>query len=194
MPDKPNPSFDAPANSPWKTRSIREVYDNPWIRVTHRDVTNPNGGEGVYGVVHFKNVAIAAVPLDEELNTYLVGQYRYTLNAYSWEVPEGGGPVGTDPLKSAQRELLEETGLVAREWRLVAEMDLSNSVTDERGMVFVARGLSQHAPQPEPTELLQVRKLPFRQALDMALRGEIRDALSLIALMKVQLLLERGEL
>ncbi|RMF26733.1 MAG: NUDIX hydrolase [Bacteroidetes bacterium] len=194
MSENSNPPFEAKPESPWKTHAIREVYDNPWIRVTHREVSDPSGAEGIYGVVHFKNVAIAAVPLDEELNTYLVGQYRYTLDAYSWEVPEGGGPLGTDPLENARRELLEETGLVAQEWRLVAEMDLSNSVTDERGMVFVARRLSQHAPQPESTELLRVRKLPFHEALDMALRGEIRDALSLIALMKVQLLLERGEL
>ncbi|MEM6723516.1 MAG: NUDIX hydrolase, partial [Bacteroidota bacterium] len=102
--------------NPWTKLSEALQYDNPWIRITEHQVLNPNGNPGIYGVVHFKNVAIGIVPLDEEYNTWLVGQYRYTLEQYSWEIPEGGGPLGTDPLKSAKRELLEETGITAKEW------------------------------------------------------------------------------
>src|ERR1700757_758785 len=99
-------------DNPWTILGEKKVYDNKWIGITEYDVINPNGGKGIYGKVHFKNLAIGILPLDEELNTWLVGQYRFTLNAFSWEIPEGGG-AAEDPLGSASRELLEETGLVA---------------------------------------------------------------------------------
>src|ERR1044072_4006053 len=102
--------------NPWKTVKSKEVYDNPWIKLTEYDVINPAGGKGIYGKVHFKNTAIGIVPLDEDLNTYLVGQYRFTINEYSWQIPEGGGTENEEPLAAAQRELLEETGLKAEHW------------------------------------------------------------------------------
>src|ERR1700759_3945868 len=117
--------------NPWKIISEKPVYDNRWIGVTEFDVINPGGGKGIYGKVHFKHLAIGVLPIDEDGNTYLVGQYRFTVGGYSWEVPEGGGMPGEDPLVGAQRELIEETGLVASEWRQVLTMHLSNSVTDE---------------------------------------------------------------
>lgn len=171
--------------NPWRTLHSTPVYDNPWITVTHRDVLNPAGNPGIYGVVHFKNTAIGIVPIDDEGNTWLVGQYRYTLNAYSWEIPEGGGPAGESILEAAQRELLEETGLVAAEWTMLLEMHTSNSVTDEYGVAYVARGLTQGEAQPEETEQLALRKLPLEEAVAMVLRGEITDSLSMLALMKV---------
>lgn len=178
--------------NPWKTINKRTVYENPWIAVTHREVLNPSGGEGIYGVVHFKNLAVGVVPLDENGNTWLVGQYRYTLNRYSWEIPEGGCPVGTDPLGSAKRELLEETGMTARTWECILDFDLSNSVTDETGMVYIARDLSFGEAQPEETEELKVKKISFSGALEMIYRGEITDSLSIMALLRTKVWLEEG--
>ncbi|MCB9278711.1 MAG: NUDIX hydrolase [Lewinellaceae bacterium] len=175
--------------NPWQTVSIERIYDNPWIAVSHRDVINPSGNKGIYGVVHFKNLAIGIVPLDEEGNTWLVGQYRYTIDQYSWEIPEGGCPLGTDPLASAQRELLEETGITAGKWEKILDFHTSNSVTDEAGMVFLARELSFGPSQPEETEKLEVRKLPFSEAVKMVESGEITDSLSIMALLRVRLML-----
>ena len=180
--------------NPWKTLKSKEIYDNPWIRVTHRDVINPGGGEGIYGVVHFKNWAIGIVPLGEDLNTWLVGQYRYTLDEYSWEIPEGGGLVGTNPLDGAKRELKEETGITAANWLKITDLVTSNSVTDERGVVYVARGLSYGESAPEESEDLKIKKIPFSEAVEMVMRGEITDSLAMIGIMKVKLMLDRGEL
>lgn len=155
---------------------------------------NPAGGLGIYGVVHFKNTAIGIVPLDEEGCTWLVGQYRYTLERYSWEIPEGGGALGTDMLESAQRELLEETGITARVWTPLLEIHTSNSVTDEYGVAYLARELEFGEASPEETEQLQVRRLPFEEAVGMVLRGEITDSLSMVAILKVQEWLRRGRL
>ncbi|MCW5924731.1 MAG: NUDIX hydrolase [Saprospiraceae bacterium] len=178
--------------NPWKTLSAQTVYENPWIRVEHRDVLNPSGGAGIYGVVHFKNTAIGIVPLDDEGCTWLVGQYRYTLKRYSWEIPEGGGLVDTDPLESAKRELLEETGIIARRWTPLLEMHISNSVTDEYGVVYVAQDLVMGKAQPEETEQLLIRRLPFSEAVEMVMRGDITDSLSMVALLKVNEWLRNG--
>lgn len=179
--------------NPWKTLSKEIVYDNPWIQVTHRQVITPRGTEGIYGLVHFKNLAIGIVPLDEEENTWLVGQYRYALDQYSWEIPEGGCPIGLEsPLESARRELAEEAGIRAGKWTKVLDLHNSNSVTDEAGMVFLAQELSFGQPDPEDTEELQIRKLPFREALEMIFRGEITDALSMVGLMRVGYMLGEG--
>lgn len=178
--------------NPWKTLSTDVVYENPWIRVTESQVLNPSGNPGIYGVVHFKNRAIAIIPLDEDNNTWIVGQYRYTLNSYEWEVPEGGCPEGEDLLKGAQRELEEEVGLRAESWHRVLETQLSNSVSDELGYTFVARGLTPVEAAPEETEQLQVRKLPFDEVVEMVFSGKIRDGLSVASILKVKLMLDRG--
>ncbi len=175
--------------NPWQIVTENDVYDNPWIRVIHHEVINPSGNAGIYGKVHYKNTAIAILPLDENLNTYLVGQYRFTMNSYSWEVPEGGCPLGTDPLHTAKRELLEETGLKASRWALLQHVDLSNSVGDERGIIYLAQGLEQHEAEPEDTEQLIIKKLPFSEAYRMVLSQEITDSLSVAAILRVQLLL-----
>lgn len=172
-----------PKGNPWKTKSVKEVYSNTWIQIQHHEVVNPAGGDGIYGVVIFKNLAIGVVPVDAELNTYLVGQFRYTLNQYSWEIPEGGGPKGEEPIDTAKRELLEETGLIAKEWSLLCPIHTSNSVTDEAGFVFMARDLEQGESEPEETEDLLVWKLPLKEAIAMVERGEITDSLSVAGLL-----------
>lgn len=181
-------------NNPWTILSEEEKYDNPWIQVTEFNVINPSGNNGIYGKVHFKNHAIAIVPLDEEMNTYLVGQYRFPINQYSWEIPEGGCPLGEDKLATAQRELLEETGLKAMHWQRILDMYLSNSVSDEDATVFVATGLSQHEAIPEETEQLIIKKLPFDDVFAMVQNGEITDSLTVSAILQTKLLLLSGGL
>jgi len=181
-------------HNPWQVKSEASVYENPWIQVIHHDVINPSGGKGIYGKVHFKATAIGILPLDEQLNTWLVGQYRFPLNQYSWEIPEGGGPPDTEPLVSAKRELLEETGLVASEWSVLLDIHLSNSVTDEYGLIYLARQLEQHAAEPEETEQLVVKKLPFEEAYRMVESGAITDSLSIAAILKVKLMLLDGRI
>ena len=179
-------------HNPWKTLHRATVYDNAWISVSHREVLNPAGNPGIYGLVHFKNLAIGIVPLDEDYNTWLVGQFRYTLNAYSWEIPEGGCPLGTAPLATAKRELQEETGITAKKWTPILDVHTSNSVTDEAGIAYVAQELQFGQAAPEDTEELVVKQLPFAAAVEMVVNGEITDALSMVAIMKVSLMMERG--
>lgn len=174
--------------NPWTTKSRQTTYDNPWIKIEHHEVINPSGGAGIYGLVHFKNWAIGVVPVDEEGYTYLVGQWRYPLAAYHWEIPEGGCPIGQDPLLAAQRELKEETGLVAQNWKQLLDFHLSNSVTDEYGLAYLATGLRQEEAAPEPTEDLLVKRLPLKEAIGLVMAGEITDALSVLALQRIALL------
>lgn len=172
--------------NPWTTLSGEVKYENPWIMVTEFQVINPSGGRGIYGKVHFKNKAIGIVALDKDLNTWLVGQYRYTLSSWHWEIPEGGGPLGQDPLLSAQRELREETGLIAHKWTDILHLHTSNSVTDEEGHIFLAEDLEEGSSALEETEAdLKVWKLPLKDALDMVLEGKITDSISVMAILKV---------
>ena len=180
--------------NPWTVKSRATVYENEWIRVDHHEVLSPAGRPGIYGTVHFKNHATGVVPIDEMGNVILVGQYRFPLRAYSWEVPEGGGPESSTALESAQRELHEECGLAARGWKEILTMDLSNSVTDERSTMFLAWDLSEAPAQQEETEKLQVARAPFWEAVERVKRGEIRDAMSVAALLQVALMALQGEL
>ena len=171
-------------NNPWKIRSKKRIYENQWIRLHEYKVINPNGGAGIYGKVSFRNYAVGILPIDEEQNTWLVGQYRFTLDAYSWEIPMGGVPRESDLRKGAMRELKEETGLIARRMRLLMRVHTSNSVTDEEGFIFVASNLKQGKPDFDDTEDLQIKKLPFSEALQMVLKGGITDSLSVAAILK----------
>jgi len=181
-------------HNPWQIIDQHNAYDNNWITLTHYNVINPSGGKGIYGKVHFKNVAIGIVPLDEAMHTYIVGQYRFPINIYSWEIPEGGGPLNEDPLNAAKRELLEETGLKAENWTKILDMHLSNSVSDEACAVYVATGLSQHAAMPEETEQLVVKKIPFDEVYQMVTESKITDAVTVAAVLKTKLMLLDGTL
>lgn len=181
-------------HNPWQILGEKGIYDNNWIRITEYDVVNPSGGKGIYGKVHFKNLAIGIVPLDEEWNTWLVGQYRFPIGKYSWEIPEGGGLIGIETLESAKRELKEETGLVAAEWTEILRMYLSNSVTDEYSIIFLAKGLIQEDAVPEETESLTIKKMPFEKVYEMVVSGEITDAMSVVAIQKVKLMMMDGHI
>ena len=167
---------------PWQTVASKLMYDNPWIAVREDQVIRPDGEPGIYGVVHFKNIAVGILPVEEDY-VYLVGQYRYPLKQYSWEIPEGGCAKGEEPLRAAQRELREETGFEAQHWQMLGEAHLSNSVSDEYAVWFLATGLVPGEQRPEGTEALSIRRLPLHEALHMVLTGEITDALSLVAIM-----------
>ena len=167
----------------WKQLASRVVYDNDWMQVREDHVINPGGGENQYGHVHFKNRAVAIIALDAADNTWLVGQQRYTLGEYSWELPMGGAPLDEAPLAAAKRELQEETGLNALNWEEVLRLHPSNSITDEVGLVYVATRLMMGMPSTEETEDLEVRKLPLDAAVQMVLDGEITDAISVAALL-----------
>ena len=169
----------------WKKHASRIVFENDWIVVREDHVTNPGGGENHYGHVQFKNVAVAILPIDEGGNTRLVGQTRYTLNQYSWELPMGGAPQSEDPLVAAQRELQEETGLIAEDWRELMRLHLSNSITDELGIAYIATGLQQGETSLEETEDITVRTVPLEDAIDMARSGQITDALSVATLLRI---------
>lgn len=177
---------------PWKTLRVEERYATPWISVSHHDVIDPSGAQGIYGVVHFRNLAVGIIPLDEELNTWIVGQYRYPIKAYSWEIPEGGGARDLPPMESAQRELREEAGIEAERWTEVLRMDLSNSASDEEAIIFVAQGLRHFEPEPDHNEELALRRLPFAELLGMVLRGDVRDSLTVAGVLKVDYLLREG--
>jgi 8-oxo-dGTP pyrophosphatase MutT (NUDIX family) len=174
--------------NPWKTLTSKIIYENAWITLRHEDVINPTGNNGIYGVVNFKNIAIGIIPIDSEGNTYLVGQFRYTLNEYSWEIPMGGGSKTHTVLESAQRELKEETGFVAAKWTEIMKLHTSNSITDEVGYVLLAEELTAGEAEPEETEDLQLMKLPLTEAIEMALDGRITDAISVAGLLKVALM------
>src|SRR5262245_61579297 len=131
-----------PQRNPWTRLSRRTTYENPWITVYEDQVLRPDGQPGIYGMVHFKNLAVGVVALDDQDRVLLVGQYRYTLDRYSWEIPEGGAPAGEEPLAAAQRELREETGCTASRWRELLRAHLSNSVSDELAILFLAQDLS----------------------------------------------------
>lgn len=178
--------------NPWITKKSITTYDNPWIQVVHNEVITPAGSNGMYGVVHFKNYAVGILPLDKEGNTYLVGQHRFPIDEYSWEIPEGGCPEGTDMLETAKRELKEEVGLTAKKWTPLLEMHLSNCVTDEIAKIYIAQDLTEGESNPEDTEELIVKKLPFEEVFEMVIKGEITDSMSVSAILKAKILLDKG--
>jgi len=169
----------------WKKLTSRTIWENDWMQVLEDEVTNPSGGNNQYGYVHFKNRAVAIIPLDRNDNVWLVGQERYTLNAWSWELPMGGAPLNEKPLEAARRELKEETGLSARTWTEVMRLHPSNSITDELGIVYLAEGLTEGASELEETEDIEVRKMPLEAAVAMVHAGEITDAISVAGLLRI---------
>jgi 8-oxo-dGTP pyrophosphatase MutT (NUDIX family) len=172
----------------WKKLSSRKVFENNWITVFEDQVLNPGGGENLYGHVHFKNMAVAILPIDADDHTWLVGQSRYTLGAYSWELPMGGVPMDEALLDGAKRELAEETGLRADTWRELMRLHTSNSITDESGIVFMATDIHIGEAAPEESEDISIRRMHIDAAIEMVKRGEITDAISVAALLRIGLM------
>lgn len=171
----------------WQQVAVEVVYENPWIEVSHHDVITPKGTAGIYGVVHFKGRAVGVIPIDSEGNTWLVKQSRYTLDMFTWEIPEGGAATGEDTLEAAKRELEEETGLKARKWRELITIHQSNSVSDEVGIVYVAEDLHPGEQSLEDTEDIEVKKLPLTEAIQMVKDGIITDSMSVAGLLRLAL-------
>lgn len=192
MSDKP--AWLKPHGKPWSVASSKVVYDNPWIRVTEYQAIAPTGRPALYGKIGFKSQATGVVPLHDDGTVTLVGQNRFSLANYSWELPEGGAPHGEDPLDGAKRELAEEVGLQAADWRPILRMELSNSVTDEIAYGFLAMDLSPTDTAPDETEDLAVVRVPFREALDAAIAGHMPDAITVALLLRTHLMAVRGEL
>jgi len=173
-------------HNPWKPQTSKIIFENPWLSLHEDKVINPGGGISHYGKINFKNLAIGIIPLDEDNNTWLIGQYRYVPDCYSWEIPMGGGPLNIEPLESAKRELKEETGLSATHWQELMHLHTSNSITDERSIVYVARNLTQGETEFEETEDLLIQKLPLEEAIERVLSGEITDAISVAGLLRLK--------
>lgn len=180
--------------NPWTTKKATTVYENNWIKVREDEVIDPNGNDTIYGVVVAKSIAVGILPLDENNNTWLVGQHRYPLNRYSWEIVEGGGSFEVSPIETGIRELKEETGIIAKEWIPLITIHTSNCIADETAYLFIARGLSFSEPCPDDTEKLQVAKVPFEEAYQFVLDGIITDAMSVCAILKTKILIDNGQL
>jgi 8-oxo-dGTP pyrophosphatase MutT (NUDIX family) len=172
---------------PWLRHRRSVGYRNRWLTVWHDEVTRPDGEPGIYGVVHFENTAVGVVAIDEEDRVAMVGQHRYAFDAYHWEIPEGGSPRAEDSLEGAKRELAEETGLTARSWREIGRWELSNSVTDEAAVAYLATDLQHGEAKPDPEEQLEFRWLPFEEVMALIERGEITDALTVLPLQALAL-------
>lgn len=180
--------------NPWTYLGVKEVYDNPWINVREDQVIDPSGNRTIYGVVSAKHWAIGVLPLDEDNNTWLIGQYRYPLARYSWEIVEGGGKKGVDILESGKRELKEEAGLEADEWIEIGTVHTSNCIADETAFLYVAKGLTIGEPNPDPNEKLQVAKVPFEQAYQMVMDGRITDSMSVVTILRVKMMMDEGKI
>ncbi len=187
-----DPPVDESRN-PWTTTGSRLVYENPWIQVHHHEVVDPGGRPGVYGVVSPRNLALGVLPIHADGTTVLVGQFRYALGQYTWEMPEGGGDKSIDPLISIGRELREETGLIADNWQEVCRLFLSNSVTDEQAICWVAWGLTEGEPEPESTEELSHWRLPFAEAVAMVWDGRITDSMTVATVTKLEAMRLAGQ-
>ncbi|MCZ2248721.1 MAG: NUDIX hydrolase [Bacteroidia bacterium] len=178
--------------NPWTIIDSKEVYESPWILVKKFDVLNPVGKPATYSTVSFKNKAIGVIPLDKHYNTWIVGQYRFPIQEYSWEIPEGGGDPKVSYRESAERELLEETGITAKKYTEIMRMHTSNSASDEEAIVFIAQELSFETASPEETEVLNIRKLPFEELYKMVHQGKVSDAITIAAVYKTKVLIEEG--
>lgn len=179
---------------PWRVNSVRRPFENTWLALDEHQVTRPDGSPGTYTVVRIRRLAVGVLPIEANGDVHLVGQWRFPLQRYSWEMPEGGAEPGEDALECAKRELAEETGLRADDWRQVLEMDLSNSLTDERAVMFMALGLTPGTAAPEPTEVLRHRRAPFREVLTRVADGRIRDSMTVAAVLRAHHMAVTGAL
>ena len=180
--------------NPWIVKGMTHAFENDWFRIDEHDVIRPDGVKGYYGVIRVRRLAVGVLPIDAAGRVHLVGQWRFPLGRYSWEMPEGGAEPGESARGCAERELAEETGLRAREWLQVLEMDLSNSLTDEQAVIFIATGLSLGEADPDPTEVLKRRTAHFREVLERIADGRIRDSLTVAAVLRAHHMAVTGQL
>lgn len=180
--------------NPWIVKGVAHAFENDWFRIDEHDVVRPDGAKGYYGVIRVRRLAVGVLPIEADGHVHLVGQWRFPLGRYSWEMPEGGGEPGEDALSCAERELAEETGLRARDWRQVLEMDLSNSLTDERAVMFIATGLSPGEAEPDETEVLKHRTAHFLDVLTRVTDGHIRDAMTVATMLRAHHMAVTGQL
>ncbi len=195
MVDKP--AWLRPHGTPWIPGDERVAFESAWITVSDQIATAPTGRPARYGLVRFKNLAIAVLPIHDDGTVTLVGQHRFPLGDYSWELPEGGSPLGEDPLDGAKRELAEETGLAAKDWREIMRAQLSNSITDERMIGYIATGLGPAESgrhQADDTEAIALVRAPFREALDAAVGGYLPDMLTVAMLLRGYHMAREGSL
>jgi 8-oxo-dGTP pyrophosphatase MutT (NUDIX family) len=179
---------------PWTVKSVSQPFQNDWFKIDSYSVIHPGGADGTYSVIRPRRLAVGVLPVEADGRVHLVGQWRFALGRYSWEMPEGGAEPGEAPLMCAVRELAEETGLRAGELREILEMDLSNSLSDERCIIFLATDLTPGEASPEPTEELQRRTAPFTELLDRVVCGHIRDSMTVAAVLRAHHMAVRGEL
>ena len=176
-------------DNPWQTISCKKQYENPWIKVTHRDVINPSGNEGIYGVVEFKKTTVGILPIDAQSNVWLVRQFRYSIGQYSWEIPEGGADMGESPIIAAKRELLEEVGLIAKKWTPLLDIHPSNAITDEFAKIYLAEDLELTKPNLDETEDIIAQKFLFSEVINMVMQGVITDSITIATVLKTKILL-----
>jgi ADP-ribose pyrophosphatase len=179
---------------PWTVKSVARDFENDWLAVDVHQVVHPGGREGTYGVVRVRRLAIGVLPVEPDGRVYMVGQWRFPLKRYSWEMPEGGAEPGEDAQACARRELLEETGFTAGKLERILALDLSNSLTDERAILFLATDLTPGDARPEDTEVLKRRSAHFLDVLNRAADGRIRDAMTVAAVLRAHHMAVTGQL
>lgn len=171
--------------NPWQTLSSSRICENKWFSVLEHRVIRPDGQPGVYNVVSAGRLATGILPIWPDGSITLVGQYRYPLKEYSWEIPEGGGSFDIDPLDTAKQELKEETGIVAKTWEYLGRIHTSNCFMDEVCHLYLAQDLTQGIANPDPVEVIQTKKVPLKDAVAMALNGDITDAISVAGIFRL---------
>ena len=194
--DRPLPGWDDGRDRPppWRDAGSTTTFENPWLRLTRHEATAPTGMKADYVVMRPKNLSVGVLPLHADGTVTLVGQQRFALMNWSWEMPEGGAPFDEDPLEGAKRELAEEAGLAAAHWREVLKVEMSNSITDERAMAWVAWELTPVPVAPDPTEIIRVARVPFGDLLKEIQRGSIRDMFTVATALRAYHMAREGEL
>jgi len=194
--DRPLPIWDDGSDRPppWRDAGSTTLFENPWMRLTRHDATAPTGHKADYVVMRPQNMSVGVLPLHADGTVTLVGQQRFALMNWSWEMPEGGAPFSEDPLEGARRELAEEAGLAAAQWRLAYRAEMTNSITDERAMAWLAWDFTEVPIAPDETEIIRVARVPFGDLLREIGRGSIRDMFTLATALRAYHMAREGEL
>jgi 8-oxo-dGTP pyrophosphatase MutT (NUDIX family) len=180
--------------NPWVVTAQKRGFENDWFVIDEHEAINPAGKPARYDVIRPRRLAVGVVPLEADGSVHLIGQWRFPLKRYSWEIPEGGAEFGEDAESGVRRELAEEAGVSAGRLVKILEMDLSNSLTDESCVLFLATDLSPAAGEPDDVEVLRRRTAPFGEVLARIQDGRIRDSLTVAAMLRVHHMAVMGEL